>query len=267
VDDRASFSNWYTSHHLIIYDSSSREMREATTAVYMAKKFVNEGYSGQIHILRGGFIAFSEAFPELVDNDTCVPGSTKPSALTVHDPSLPPVIGGVTIPVTDSSSVPFFANIRQNIDLVDGVGQIDVSRPSDLADDFIPRWLLTASAPEDRGRKVSGKFLNIELHEQSRMKSAYAQLAKGRPSQSVNSVSLAGIEEGGKNRYKDILPFEHARVRLRERPTGSSDYVNASYIKSPRSYKKYIATQGPLPSTMEVFTFYSFFDGADANLR
>ena len=63
---------------------------------------------------------------------------------------------------------------------------------------------------------------------------------------------ICGIEKGGKNRYKDILPFEHARVKLQGRVNGDCDYVNASHVKASRSNKRYIATQGPLPATFEV---------------
>jgi protein tyrosine phosphatase len=67
-----------------------------------------------------------------------------------------------------------------------------------------------------------------------------------------SKVQLAGIEKGGKNRYKDILPFEHARVKLQNKPANTCDYVNASYIRPSRSNKRYIASQGPLPATFEV---------------
>ncbi|XP_059485040.1 tyrosine-protein phosphatase non-receptor type 23 isoform X2 [Neocloeon triangulifer] len=50
-----------------------------------------------------------------------------------------------------------------------------------------------------------------------------------------------------KNRFPDILPFDHSRVEL---PSTKDDYINASFIKniSARSCD-YILTQSPLPST------------------
>jgi len=66
----------------------------------------------------------------------------------------------------------------------------------------------------------------------------------------------------------DIVPFERNRVRLKC-PTSSlsvstsaspvsslefpNDYINASYITAPYSFKKYIATQGPLSETVDDF--------------
>ena len=54
-----------------------------------------------------------------------------------------------------------------------------------------------------------------------------------------------------KNRYKDILPFNYSRVILSEYPevTGS-DYINANYIKGASGSNAYIASQGPLPHTV-----------------
>nr|XP_028568191.1 tyrosine-protein phosphatase non-receptor type 6 isoform X1 [Podarcis muralis]XP_028568192.1 tyrosine-protein phosphatase non-receptor type 6 isoform X1 [Podarcis muralis]XP_028568193.1 tyrosine-protein phosphatase non-receptor type 6 isoform X1 [Podarcis muralis] len=64
-------------------------------------------------------------------------------------------------------------------------------------------------------------------------------------------------ENKGKNRYKNILPFDHSRVILQDRDPGS-DYINANYIKnklfSPEECSKtYIASQGCLDATTNDF--------------
>jgi len=57
-----------------------------------------------------------------------------------------------------------------------------------------------------------------------------------------------------KNRYKDILPFDHNRIQLSEWPgVPGSDYINASYIKGASGSNAYIACQGPLPHTVNDF--------------
>ncbi|KAM9312895.1 tyrosine-protein phosphatase non-receptor type 12 [Gastrophryne carolinensis] len=54
-----------------------------------------------------------------------------------------------------------------------------------------------------------------------------------------------------KNRYKDILPFDHSRVKLALKiPPYESDYINANFIKGVYGPKAYIATQGPLANTV-----------------
>ncbi|XP_072922716.1 tyrosine-protein phosphatase non-receptor type 12-like isoform X2 [Hemitrygon akajei] len=54
-----------------------------------------------------------------------------------------------------------------------------------------------------------------------------------------------------KNRYKDILPFDHSRVKLALKLTEQdSDYINANFIKGVYGPKSYIATQGPLANSV-----------------
>ncbi|KAJ8912111.1 hypothetical protein NQ315_005447, partial [Exocentrus adspersus] len=62
-------------------------------------------------------------------------------------------------------------------------------------------------------------------------------------------------ENVDKNRYPEIVPYDHARVVLNELSNASgSDYINASSITDhdPRN-PAYIATQGPLPHTAPDF--------------
>ncbi|CCC10896.1 hypothetical protein SMACR_04126 [Sordaria macrospora] len=257
--DQDKFSNWRNAKYLVVYDASSSDRRDAMGAINMIKKFTNEGYSGTANILRGGFRAFAETYPDLIDRGSSV--TTTPAlslgqgAAGPGGANIPPVIGGVMLPTTGNGPNPFFNNIRQNQDLVDGVGQMDLGLPQGLNKETLPKWLKEAADSGDHGKKVSEKFLSIELREQSRMKDAYSVFTPGAnadPKQN-DKVQLSGIEKGGKNRYKDILPFEHARVRLQGRRDGECDYVNASHIQASRSNKRYIASQGPLPATFEDF--------------
>ncbi|KAJ1733008.1 tyrosine protein phosphatase 1 [Coemansia biformis] len=67
-------------------------------------------------------------------------------------------------------------------------------------------------------------------------------------------VSLSDSQRGRNydlNRYSDMLPFNHNRVRLE----GKHDYINASHIVLPEqiSSNRYIATQGPLPHSVADF--------------
>ncbi|KAL2155630.1 hypothetical protein VTH82DRAFT_372 [Thermothelomyces myriococcoides] len=258
--NQEKFSRWRDARHLVVYDAASFDQRDASSAMHMIKKFTNEGYSGPASILRGGFKAFAAAYPGLIDrsSDGLSPGLSLgggPASSDSRD-NIPSVIGGVLLPSTNEIANPFFNNIRQNQDLVDGVGQMDVNVPSGLAPANLPRWLREAAESDDHGKRVSDKFLHIERTEQLRMREAYsvAMVTDAREKSETKhaKVQLSGIEKGGKNRYKDILPFEHARVKLLGRPEGACDYVNASHLRAKRSYKRYIASQGPLPTTFEV---------------
>ncbi|KAI8379433.1 protein-tyrosine phosphatase-like protein [Radiomyces spectabilis] len=55
-----------------------------------------------------------------------------------------------------------------------------------------------------------------------------------------------------KNRYYDIIPFDRNRVILNRPDLGEPNtYINASWIDAPfQLNKRYIATQGPIPSTI-----------------
>lgn len=57
-----------------------------------------------------------------------------------------------------------------------------------------------------------------------------------------------------KNRYKDILPFDHSRYLLSQIDNvEGSDYVNANFLKGAANDHAYLAAQGPLPHTVNEF--------------
>ncbi|TVY40574.1 Tyrosine-protein phosphatase [Lachnellula occidentalis] len=257
--EKARFATWRSAQHIVVYDAYSTDKKDAFSAVNTLKKFANEGWKGSSYILRGGFAEFATTFPQLIDNQSTQ--ALQPSkinlSLGTSAPGVAPVAGGCAMPATNQPANPFFSNIRQNQDLIGGVGQMDVMLPKDLNEDTqrsLPTWLFKAAAQEDHGKRVADKFLNLELAEQSRMKKALSSdVSYGTPATDSKTIQIAGIEKGGKNRYNNIWPFEHARVRLQGRPTGACDYVNASHVKASRSNKRYIASQGPLPTTFGDF--------------
>ncbi|XP_065103240.1 tyrosine-protein phosphatase non-receptor type 1 [Paramisgurnus dabryanus] len=53
-------------------------------------------------------------------------------------------------------------------------------------------------------------------------------------------------ENRGRNRYRDVSPFDHSRICLE---IGNNDYINASLISVEEAQRNYILTQGPLPNT------------------
>ncbi|XP_063603042.1 tyrosine-protein phosphatase 99A-like isoform X3 [Penaeus indicus] len=58
-----------------------------------------------------------------------------------------------------------------------------------------------------------------------------------------------------KNRYLNIVAYDHTRVPLRPLPgqKKAMEYVNANYIDGYDKPRAYIGTQGPLPSTFDTF--------------
>lgn len=57
-----------------------------------------------------------------------------------------------------------------------------------------------------------------------------------------------------KNRYGNIIAYDHSRVRLQpQEGEGDSDYINANYVDGYHRPNHYIATQGPMQETVYDF--------------
>jgi protein-tyrosine phosphatase len=176
------------------------------------------------------------------------------------------------MPATQNAANPFFGNIRQNMDLIGGVGQLSIKHPAAMTkslEEELPGWLKSSADQMDNGKRVADKFLNIEKREQKRMQEALSgNVVYGTPNtrpDSAKCVQIAGIEKGSKNRYNSIWPYEHSRVKLEGVAQGGCDYVNANYIQTSRSNKRYIATQGPLPATFGVSFIHIPYRSESAN--
>ncbi|KAF2425322.1 phosphotyrosine-specific Ptp2-like protein [Tothia fuscella] len=256
IEQKQKFERWKSCKYIIVYDASSSKIKDAAPCAKMLEKFGNEGWTGASYILRGGYVDFAKRFPDRISHGSAAHGGS--SSLLTGKSNLPPVIGGCPMPLTASAANPFFSNIRQNMDLIGGVGQIALQYPNSITKqqtDDLPRWLKAVADPRDAGKEVSEKFLHIEQREQTRMQKALGgPTASGTPRAEVEvPVQLAGIEKGAKNRYNNIWPFEHSRVKIEGISSGCCDYFNASHIQSEWSNKRYIATQAPVVATFNDF--------------
>ncbi|PNS15758.1 Tyrosine-protein phosphatase non-receptor type 1 [Sphaceloma murrayae] len=257
-DQRGKFDNWRSTKYIIVYDAAASQMKDAAICLNTIKKFDSEGYTGITYVVQGGFADFAAKFPKYVDKG-CGSMSGGPPKLNLSGQDEPlPVTGGCPMPMTKQAANPFFGNIRQNMDLIGGVGQMALKKPSNInqaSTSDLPDWLRTAADDGNKGKVVSDYFLHIEKREQKRMQDALSGgVSYGTPSaETPSSVRIAGIEKGSKNRYNNIWPFEHTRVKLEGVPDHGCDYVNANHVKSSLSNKRYIATQGPIPATFADF--------------
>ncbi|ORY14781.1 hypothetical protein BCR34DRAFT_478860 [Clohesyomyces aquaticus] len=260
-ENKEKFERWRRSKYLIVYDANSVHLKDATICINTLKKFTNEGWTGGSYIIRGGFAEFAQKFPSWITQGSSSNPVATSASLKLDDlPAVAPVIGGCPMPVTQNAANPFFGNIRQNMDLIGGVGQLSIKHPATIThqiEEDLPTWLRQAVDENDNGKLVSDKFLQIEKREQKRMQEALSgKVVFGTPAPGddpTQSVQIAGIEKGSKNRYNSIWPYEHSRVKLQGVADGGCDYVNANHIQAARSNKRYIATQGPLPTTFNDF--------------
>ncbi|KAL8937779.1 MAG: hypothetical protein Q9216_004257 [Gyalolechia sp. 2 TL-2023] len=254
-EHKTKFDQWRDAKFIIVYDANSTQLKDATTCVNTLKKFTKEGWDGSTLIIKGGFASVLKHCPTLI---TKGPGDEGEGTRKLSiDPSKP-VAGGCLIPSQSTAAMPFFSAIRQNQDLRDGVGQIAINLPQALNEKGtleLPKWLRKATDERDKGKTVAAKFLKIEQAEQKRMQQAYStNVSFGSPrAKSPSNIQIAGIEKGTKNRYKDMLPYDHSRVRLQGIPPGDCDYVNASHVRTEWSNRHYIASQAPVPATFEDF--------------
>jgi protein tyrosine phosphatase/rhodanese-related sulfurtransferase len=266
-EQRARFGNWRSSKYIIVYDNNSSRLKDATICINMVKKFQAEGYQGTLYIVQGGMSEFAKRFSSYVEagvDSQKVQNSTP--ATGADGPKVAPVIGGCPMPDTDKPANPFFGNIRQNMDLIGGVGQMPVKHPKRATQNTekvaFPQWLKEASEEKDQGKTISKRFEQIERREKKRMEDALSgkvtfeggapQLDKN-SNQPLKGVEIAGLGMGNKNRYNNIWPFEHTRVKLQGVPRDDCDYFNASYVQASLSHKRYISTQAPIPATFNDF--------------
>nr|CAB3266741.1 sushi, von Willebrand factor type A, EGF and pentraxin domain-containing protein 1-like [Phallusia mammillata] len=61
------------------------------------------------------------------------------------------------------------------------------------------------------------------------------------------------IQNKEKNRYTNILPYDHSRVVLPKSGLNESDYINASFVDGYKHKGKFIAAQGPKEGTINDF--------------
>ncbi|KAF9578049.1 hypothetical protein BGW38_006375, partial [Lunasporangiospora selenospora] len=179
---------------------------------------------------------------------------TLPSILT--QPPAGPL--GCQTPMIENPIVnPLFESVRQAMGLSTNITEeIPVRLPKDFTAEVIrehlPSWLLNAVAENTGKSRLAEYFQKVEISEQKRL--ALLMLPQNMRSGRTSQFSIgAGIEKGLKNRYNNVWPYDHTRVKIGEPDEDSDDYINASFLKPLLSRKTYIATQGPLPSTFQDF--------------
>ncbi|XP_061083727.1 receptor-type tyrosine-protein phosphatase epsilon-like isoform X2 [Conger conger] len=104
---------------------------------------------------------------------------------------------------------------------------------------------IPVSCLEDEYRQRSADDGKMFREEYSSLPGGYTQ----------GTCEVANKDENReKNRYPNILPYDHSRVVLTQIDgIKCSDYINASYIDGYKDKNKFIAAQGPKPETVADF--------------
>uniref|UniRef100_A0A3P8SLB5 protein-tyrosine-phosphatase n=1 Tax=Amphiprion percula TaxID=161767 RepID=A0A3P8SLB5_AMPPE len=93
-------------------------------------------------------------------------------------------------------------------------------------------------------------FNKLNVDDNRGFSEEYEELAPIGTNQTQKAADLPDNQV--RNRFKNVLPYDWCRVKL-STSNGTSDYINASYMPGYNSNREYIASQGPLPSTVSDF--------------
>ncbi|XP_043472751.1 tyrosine-protein phosphatase non-receptor type 9 isoform X3 [Leptopilina heterotoma] len=97
---------------------------------------------------------------------------------------------------------------------------------------------------------VSMEQLVESIHSRGRagLVAEYAEIRQRPPEGTFNNAKIRSNQS--KNRYTDVLCYDHSRVCLSLLDGDStSDYINANFVDGYKQRNAFISTQGPLPKT------------------
>lgn len=139
-------------------------------------------------------------------------------------------------------------------------GHEEVARTKTLTDKPHERGSGAREKPNHKPRETSTTVPVEEFEEHVRRLHANGgllfsqQYSALRPRADFTWKASLTRENRHKNRYIDIVAYDHSRVKLSPiQGVPGSDYINANFLDGCEKKKAYIATQGPLPETENDF--------------
>lgn len=243
---RDQFLAWRSSSNIIVYDADTSALAEGSNILGLLRKFKAEGFAGNIAWIRGGFTAvWKEARTIIVDAplsdgsdgedgqglkpaiaqggllqarnlpmSAFQQSTTTTAARPLASAPAGPTQAGAAPPASTRvlAANPFFSNIRQNMELSQGVTErIPLLLPPHIVgrvNDIPFQWLrdIASREQDEEAEMLAMQFYKIELGEQRRLQGImnhHSQNAFVTARDDFPYSITAGIEKGSKNRYVD----------------------------------------------------------------
>jgi len=121
-----------------------------------------------------------------------------------------------------------------------------------VSDSLVNEVISEDSIIDSEGLNLADFIVHVRTKTRNGLFDEYSEIKSMPPDGTFDTARLA--ENLTKNRYTDVLCYDHTRVILtRDDNDVESDYINANYVDGYKQRNAFISSQGPLPRTFSDF--------------